>query len=215
MIKGILGKKQGMTQYFTADGQSVPVTVIAAGPCVVVAKKTRENDGYDAVQLGLNDGKRSKRSTNSAIKGHFKKAGLEQPLPALREFRGAFEEGVGAAVTVANLKGVKVVDIIGLSKGRGFQGSVKRHHFGGGADSHGSMHNRQPGSIGSNTYPGRVIKGKKLPGHMGDHRTTVKNLSIVAVDEEKHLLLVKGSVPGAPGALLIIRQAKSLGGAAA
>ena len=213
MIKGIIGKKQGMTQYFTADGQAVPVTVIAAGPCVVVAKKTAAKDGYDAVQLGLN-GARSKRSSNEAIAGHFKAAGVETQS-ALREFRGNFEEGVGAAVTVANFEGVTTVDIVGTSKGRGFQGTVKRHHFAGGAGSHGSMHNRQPGSIGSNTYPGRVIKGKKLAGHMGDARTTVKNLKIIAVDKERNLLLVKGSVPGAPGVLLLISQAKSLGGSAA
>lgn len=212
MIKGILGKKQGMTQYFNADGMSVPVTVIAAGPCVVVAKRTKENDGYDAVQIALS-APRSKRSTNKAIIGHFKKSGLE-PLAGLREIRGNFDLAPGAAITVANFKDVVKVDVVGISKGRGFQGTVKRHHFSGGAGSHGSMHNRQPGSIGSNTFPGRVIKGKKLAGHMGDTRITVKNLKVVAIDEEKNLLLIKGSVPGAQGALLIIQQAKSAGGVA-
>ena len=212
MIKGIIGKKQGMTQYFTADGMSVPVTVISAGPCVVVAKRTKENDGYDAVQIALSVA-RSKRSTNKAITGHFKKAGLE-PLAGLREIRGNFDLAPGAAITVANFKDVVKVDVVGISKGRGFQGTVKRHHFSGGAGSHGSMHNRQPGSIGSNTFPGRVIKGKKLAGHMGDTRITVKNLKVIAIDEEKNLLLIKGSVPGAMGAMLIIQQAKSAGGVA-
>ena len=210
MIKSIIGKKQGMTQYFTADGQSVPVTVVTAGPCVVAAKKTVAHDGYDAVQIALN-APRSKRSTNKPVIGHFKKAGLE-PMAALREIRGNYEDAVGAVITVTNFTAGEKVDIIGVSKGHGFQGSVKRHHFSGGAASHGSMHNRQPGSIGSNTFPGRVIKGKKLPGHMGDHRITVKNLKVIAVDAEKNLLLIKGSVPGAPGALLIIKLAKSLGG---
>jgi large subunit ribosomal protein L3 len=212
MIKAIIGKKQGMTQYFTADGMSVPVTVVLAGPCVVVSKRTAENDGYDAVQIAISS-KRSKRSTNKAVVGHFKKAGLE-PLTGLREIRGNYDLAPGAPITVANFKDVAKVDIIGVSKGRGFQGTVKRHHFSGGAGSHGSMHNRQPGSIGSNTFPGRVIKGKKLAGHMGDHRITVKNLKVVAVDEEKNLLLLKGSVPGALNALLIIQQAKSAGGPA-
>lgn len=207
MVNGIIGKKVGMTQIFAPDGTVTPVTVIKAGPCVVVQRKTVSNDGYEAVQLGFVEDKSPKR-INKPMKGHFEKAGLP-PTRILREFR--LEDatdgiGVGDKVLVDQFNANDVVDIIGTSKGRGFAGFVKRHGFGGGRATHGSMFHRAPGSIGSSAYPSRVIKGTRMAGHMGVARTTIKNLKVVQVNAEENLILIKGAVPGPNGAIVLIKK---------
>jgi large subunit ribosomal protein L3 len=209
-MKGILGKKVGMTQVFGERGEAIPVTVIEAGPCFVAQVKTVERDGYRAVQLGFEDAK-PKSLTQPQLK-HLQKSGLS-PLRHLREFRltegepGDLKEG--QKVTVEVFTSGELVDITGTSKGRGFAGVVKRHGFRGGPKTHGqSDRHRAPGSIGACTTPGRVFKGKRMPGRMGGERVTVQGLEVVLVDPERNLLAVKGAVPGANNSLLMIRQAR-------
>ena len=210
MSPGILGKKIGMTQVFRADGQVVPVTVLKAGPCVVVQRKTPATDGYDAIQLGLLEYAK-KSSTTKPAAGHLKKSGAEG-VKFQREFR--LEDGsngdmkAGDRVLVDEFKPKEKVDVIGVSKGRGYAGLVKRHHFRGGPDTHGSMFNRAPGSIGASSFPSRVFPGMKMSGHMGTARVTVRNLEIIEVDTEDSVLLVKGAVPGPNGGYVIVRRAK-------
>ena len=207
MVNGIIGKKVGMTQIFAPDGTVTPVTVIKAGPCVIVQRKTVSSDGYEAVQLGLVEEKAPKK-VNKPMEGHFKKAGLP-PTRVLREFRldGVLEGAkVGDQVLVDLFAVNDKVEIVGTSKGRGFAGFVKRHGFGGGRASHGSMFHRAPGSIGASAYPSRVIKGTRMAGHMGVERKTIKNLKVVAVNTEENLLLIKGSVPGPNGAVVLIKK---------
>jgi large subunit ribosomal protein L3 len=196
-----------MTQIFAPDGTVTPVTVIKAGPCVVVQRKTVSTDGYEAVQLGLVEDKAPKR-INKPMKGHFAKAGVP-PTKILREFRlddATVEVKVGDKVLVDQFTENDVVDVIGTSKGRGFAGFVKRHGFGGGRATHGSMFHRAPGSIGASAYPSRVIKGTRMAGHMGVERKTIKNLRVMRVNPEENLLLIKGAVPGPTGAVVLIRK---------
>jgi large subunit ribosomal protein L3 len=206
MVNGIIGKKLGMTQIFAPDGTVTPVTVIKAGPCVVVQRKTVSTDGYEAVQLGLVE-EQAPKKTNKPMAGHFKKAGIP-PTRVLREFRlkGGEDGAVGDKVLVDQFAVDDTVDIVGTSKGRGFAGFIKRHNFGGGRDTHGSMFHRAPGSIGASAYPSRVIKGTRMAGHMGVERKTIKNLKIVGVKPEENLLLIKGSIPGPTGAVVLIKK---------
>jgi large subunit ribosomal protein L3 len=206
MNVALLGKKIGMTQVFDEDNRLVPVTVIEAGPCPVTQVKSTEKDGYDAVQIGYRPQKEHRLS--KAALGHFKKAGVE-PVAELQEFRtnGDAELSVGDILTVEKFEEGQKIDVIGTTKGRGFQGVVKRHGFSGGPASHGSMFHRRGGSYGMCQWPGHVIKGKKMPGHMGDARRTVQNLQIVKVVAEKNLILIKGSIPGSRGSLVTVRTA--------
>lgn len=209
MTPGILGKKIGMTQVFRADGQAVPVTLLKAGPCMVVQRKTPTTDGYDAVQLGLVEFVKPQR-INKPATGHLKKAGVEG-AKFLREFHlrpGDDDLKPGDKVLVDQFKPKDKVDVIGVSKGRGFAGLVKRHHFGGGADTHGSMFHRAPGSIGASSFPSRVFPGTRMAGHMGTERVTVRNLEVVQVDAEDNVLMVKGAVPGPNGGYVVVRPAK-------
>ena len=207
MVTGIIGKKVGMTQLFDADGTVHPATVLKAGPCVVAQVKTADRDGYEAVQLGLVDAKPGKENKPTA--GHFKKAGVP-PTRIRREVHvkaGGETPKAGDQVTVAIFADGERVDVIGTSRGKGFQGVVKRHHFRGGRATHGSMFHRAPGSIGASSYPSRVVKGMRMAGHMGSARTTVRNLKVIRVDADNHLLLVEGAVPGGPNSVLVIRKA--------
>ena len=207
MVNGIIGKKLGKSQVFGKDGVVTPVTILQAGPCVVVQAKTAQNDGYEAVQLALVEGRPAKVDKPTA--GHFKKAGVP-PTRVRREVKlaaGGDSLKAGDQVLVSLFKDGDVVDVIGTSRGHGFQGVVKRHHFRGGAATHGSMFHRAPGSIGASSYPSRVVKGMRAAGHMGVDRVTVRNLKVVKVDAEHHLLLVRGAVPGAPGGYEMIRKA--------
>jgi len=209
-VEGILGRKVGMTQVFVEDGAVVPVTILRAGPCVVVGRRTREKDGYESVQLGLVEQTSRKRLTRP-LKGAFEKSRIP-PLKTLREFREEPEgEGmkIGDQVLVDLFKETRCVDVIGVSKGRGFAGVVKRHHFRGGRATHGSMFHRAPGSIGASAFPSRVFKGMRMGGQMGSERVTVKNLQVVRIDSENNLMLVRGAVPGARGTLLMIRKARA------
>lgn len=208
MAPGILGKKIGMTQIFDDEGQVVPVTVLQAGPCVVVQRKTADRDGYDAVQVGLVDFLRE-NLVNKPARGHFQKAGVE-PVRRLREFRVEADAGLqaGDRILADEFRPRERVDVIGLSKGKGFQGVVKRHGFRGGRATHGSMFHRAPGSIGQSAYPARVFKGVRLPGRMGGDRVTVRGLEIVAVRPDDNLILVRGAVPGAKGGHVAIRRAR-------
>lgn len=212
MINGIIGRKVGMSQLFAPDGTVTPVTVIKAGPCVVVQKKTATGrDGYDAVQLGLVEDKPIRlKNVNKPMRGHFEKTGNGiPPTRILKEFRSEEAEGgmsVGDKVLVDQFADGDMIDVIGRSKGRGFAGTVKRHNFNRGPESHGSMNVRAPGSIGQSAYPSRVIKGTRSSGHMGDERVTVKGLTIARVDVENNLLMVRGAVPGASGSVVIIRK---------
>ncbi|MEW6731603.1 MAG: 50S ribosomal protein L3 [Acidobacteriota bacterium] len=219
MVNGIIGKKIGMTQVFAPDGTVTPVTVIKAGPCIVVQRKTKMRDGYEAVQLGLVE-ERAPRRVTKPLLGHFgqtEKAKARgktpiRPTRILREFRlESAEDGtqVGDSVLVDQFTVNDQVDVVGTSKGRGFAGFVKRHKFGGGRSTHGSMFHRAPGSIGASAFPSRVIKGTRMAGHMGMERETIKNLRVVQVDPEKHILLIKGSVPGPNGAYVLIKKARS------
>ena len=205
---GILGKKLGMTQIFTEDGATVQVTVVQAGPCVVMARRTAENDGYDAVQLGLIEAKPPRKVTK-AQQGHFKKAGAT-PVRKLAEFE--IEEGeswtAGDQVKVSMFQEKEYVDVVGTGKGKGFQGVMKRHNFKGGRASHGSMFHRAPGSIGNSSYPSRVYPGMKGTGRLGGKRITMKNLLVVKVDEEKNLIYLRGSVPGAENGYVALKRAK-------
>jgi len=208
MAKGILGKKLGMTQIFSAEGLLIPVTVIEAGPCTVVQKKTMENDQYLAVQLGFGD--RRERLFNKPERGHFAKADVK-PRRYLREIRiGANDDfanlNVGDSIDVSIFTEGEKVDVTATSKGKGFQGSIKRHNQSRGPSSHGSHYHRGVGSLNA-VDPARVFKGRKLPGRMGGERVTTQNLEIVKVDKDRNLLLVKGSVPGIKGSFVIVRNA--------
>lgn len=209
MSLGLLGKKIGMTQIFSEeDGSVLPVTLIEAGPCLVVQKKTVKTDGYDALQLGFEDIKESKLT--KPLLGHFRKSNVT-PKRLLKEFR--IEEGidkynVGQTLTVEIFKEGEFVDVTGTSKGRGFAGVIKRWDFRGGPGSHGSTRHRAPGSIGQSSFPSRVFKGMKMAGRMGNKKVTVQNLKIVKLDPSKNLLVVKGAIAGRNGGLVIVRKAK-------
>ena len=207
MVTGLIGKKIGMTQLFTQDGAVHPTTVLKAGPCVVSQVKTVDHDGYEAVQLGLVEARPHKE--NKPTEGHFKKAGVP-PTRVRREVRlkaGGDPVKAGDQVNVSMFADGERVDVIGTSRGKGFQGVVKRHHFKGGRMSHGSMFHRAPGSIGASSYPSRVVKGMRMGGHMGDKQITTRNLKVLRVDPENNLLLLEGSVPGGPNAVVVIRKA--------
>jgi len=207
MVNGIIGRKVGMTQIFDADGTIHPATVIKAGPCVVVQAKTAQTDGYAAIQLGLVE--ESPAKVGKPLAGHYKKAGVP-PTRVRREVNlaaGAEVPKVGDQVLASIFASGERVDVIGTGRGKGFQGVVKRHHFGGGAATHGSMFHRAPGSIGASSYPSRVIKGMRAGGRMGGARTTVHNLKVLRVDPENHLLIVEGGIPGAPTGYLVVRKA--------
>ena len=213
MINGIIGKKVGMTQLFAADGTVTPVTVIKAGPCVVVQKKSAAGrDGYDAVQLGLVEDRPVKlKNVTKPMQGHFEKTGAGvPPTRVLKEIRldgaNGTEVNVGDKVLVDQFSEGDSVELVGKSKGRGFQGTIKRHHFNRGPESHGSMNVRRPGSIGQSAYPSRVIKGTRSSGHMGDATVTLKGLTVARVDVENNLLMVRGSVPGANGSVVIVKK---------
>ncbi len=209
MSPGILGKKIGMTQMFRPDGQAVPVTLLKAGPCTVVQRKTPSTDGYDAVQLGLSEFVKPQR-INKAITGHLKKAGAEG-AKFMREFTmgpGNGDLKAGDKVLVEEFKPGAMVDVIGISKGKGFAGVVKRHHFRGGEGSHGSMFHRAPGSIGASSFPSRVVPGMRMGGHLGNARVTVRNLEVIDVDTEDNVLIVKGAVPGPNGGYVLVRRSK-------
>jgi len=207
-MEGILGKKLGMTQIYADDGTVVPVTVIQAGPCLVVQRKTADVDGYDAVQIGFVEDKPAKK-VGRPREGHFKKAGVA-PVRRVAEFPlGAGEDAnPGDSIDVSIFAEKEWVDVIGTSKGKGFQGVMKRHGFAGGRASHGSMFHRAPGSIGSSAYPSRVLPGMRGTGRMGGDRITVKNLQVVKVDAEQNLIYVRGAVPGPKSGYLQIRRAK-------
>jgi len=212
MINGIIGRKIGMTQIFAPDGTVTPVTVIKAGPCVVVQTKSSAGpDGYDAVQLGLVDERPLKlKNVSKPMRGHFEKTGGGiPPTRVLKEFRldSGDSMSVGDKVLVDQFADGEMVEVIGRSKGKGFAGTVKRHNFNRGPESHGSMNVRAPGSIGASAYPSRVIKGTRSSGHMGDARITVKGLTVARVDAEKNLLMIRGAVPGAFGSLVIVKKA--------
>jgi large subunit ribosomal protein L3 len=205
-MQGIIGRKVGMTQVYAEDGRAIPVTVIQAGPCVVVQRKTKQKDGYEAVQLGLVEDRKVKKVTKP-MAGHFKKADLP-PCRVLREVRveGKDEVKVGDKISVEQFAPGDTIVVTGTSKGKGFQGVVKRHHFRGGAATHGSMFHRAPGSIGASAFPSRVLKGMRAAGHMGADRVTQRNLQVVRVDAGNNILVVKGAVPGGSGGYLVIRK---------
>ena len=207
MVTGIIGKKVGMTQLFAADGTVQPATVLKAGPCVVAQVKTVERDGYEAVQLGLVDARTTKE--NKPSQGHFKNAGVP-PTRVRREVKlklGGDPLKAGDQVSVSIFADGDRVDVIGTSRGKGFQGVVKRHHFRGGRATHGSMFHRAPGSIGASSYPSRVVRGMRMAGHMGSAQVTVRNLKVIRVDADNNLLLVEGAVPGGPNSVVVIRKA--------
>jgi large subunit ribosomal protein L3 len=205
-MKSLIGKKLGMTQIFDEEGQLVPVTVIEAGPCSVVQRKTVATDGYEAVQLGF--GAQKPERVAKPLAGHFKKAGVGT-MRELHEVRveAGDEAKAGDTVTVAVLEGVKFVDVMGTTKGKGFQGVMKRHNFGGGRETHGSHFHRTTGSIGMKEHPGRVFKGKRMAGQMGSTDVTVQSLKVVQVRPAENLILVKGAVPGANGTTLVVCEA--------
>ena len=210
MVTGIIGRKVGMTQLFGEDGSVVPATVLKAGPCVVVQRKTAATDGYESVQIGLVDAGPAK--VRKPIAGHYRKANVP-PTRVRREVRlaagdkGASDPKVGDQILVTMFESGERVDIVGTSRGKGFQGVVRRHHFAGGAATHGSMFHRAPGSIGASSFPSRVVKGMRAAGRMGGDRVTVRNLKVAKVDAEHNLLIVRGAVPGAPSGYVIIRKA--------
>jgi large subunit ribosomal protein L3 len=211
MISGIIGRKVGMTQIFAEDGTVTPVTVIKAGPCVVVQTKSAAGrDGYNAVQLGLvEDTPIRLKNVTKPLRGHFEKTGGGvPPTRVLRELRltGEPEAAIGDQVKVDVFADGDKIEVVGKSKGRGFAGTIKRHNFSRGPESHGSMNVREPGSIGQSAYPSRVIKGTRSSGHMGDDRVTVKGLTVARVDAENNLLMVRGAVPGANGSLVIVKK---------
>ena len=210
MVNAILGKKLGMTQVFAENGDVIPVTVLKAGPCVVVQRKTTQTDGYDAAQLGLVEVP-PPRNVTKPREGHFKKANAN-PVRFLREIRLAANGGevnVGDKVLVDLFAVNDFVDVVGTSKGRGFAGVHKRHHFGGGTGSHGSMFHRAPGSIGASAFPSRVTKGMRAAGHMGNAQVTARNLRVVQVLTDDNTLLVEGSVPGPQGGYILVHKAKA------
>ena len=210
MVNGIIGKKIGMTQLFSEDGSVVPATVIKAGPCVVVQRKTKATDGYESVQIGLVDATPAK--VRKPLAGHYKKANVP-PTRVRREVKiaagpdGQGDPKPGDQVLVSMFANGERVDVIGTSRGKGFQGVVKRHHFAGGAATHGSMFHRAPGSIGASSFPSRVVKGMRAAGRMGGDRITVRNLRVAKVDAENNLLIVRGAIPGAPTGYVLIRKA--------
>jgi len=208
MLTGIIGKKIGMTQLFAADGTVTPGTVIKAGPCVVVQAKTAQTDGYEAVQVGFVEERPAR--VRKPLAGHYKKANVP-PTRVRRELgiaSGAEAPKPGDQVLVnAVFNSGDRVDVIGISRGKGFQGVVKRHNFGGGAATHGSMFHRAPGSIGASSFPSRVVKGMRAAGRMGGERVTIRNLKVVSIDAENNLLVVHGAVPGAPGGYVVVRKA--------
>ena len=206
MVNGIIGRKVGMTQLFAEDGSVVPATIIKAGPCVVVQRKTATTDGYESVQIGLVDGKPAK--VRKPLEGHYKKANVP-PTRIRREVKPAAEGDpkVGDQILVTMFENGERVDIIGTSRGKGFQGVVKRHHFAGGAATHGSMFHRAPGSIGASSFPSRVVKGMRAAGRMGGDRITVRNVRVAKIDAENNLLIVRGAIPGAPTGYVVIRKA--------
>ena len=207
-MEGILGKKLGMTQIYADDGTAVPVTVIQAGPCLVVQRKTVETDGYDAVQIGLVEDKPAKK-VGRPREGHFKKAGVAPVRRVVELLLDAGEDAnPGDSIDVSIFAEKEWVDVIGTSKGKGFQGVMKRHGFRGGRASHGSMFHRAPGSIGQSAYPSRVMPGMRGTGRMGGDRVTVKNLQVIKVDAEQNLIYVRGAVPGPKSGFLQIRRAK-------
>ena len=205
-MKGLIGKKLGMTSIYDDKGAAVPVTVLEVGPCVVVQRKDEERDGYSAIQLGYAEQKEQR--LNKPKLGHYKKAGVEAHR-VLREFRVAAdsEVAIGDVVDVRAFEEVNFVDVVATGKGRGFQGVVKRYDFGGGRASHGGGWLRRTGSIGMCEFPGRVFKGKKMPGHMGSKRVTTQNLRVMQVRVEENLILIKGSIPGANGGIVTIKEA--------
>jgi len=208
MVTGIIGRKVGMTQIFDADGTVHPATVIKAGPCVVVQAKNKQTDGYESVQLGLVEETPAK--ANKPTAGHFKKATVP-PTRVRREVKlaaGGDPVKTGDQVLVSSVfANGERVDIIGTGRGKGFQGVMKRHHFGGGAATHGSMFHRAPGSIGASSFPSRVVKGMRAAGRMGGGRVTIHNLKVLRVDPDNHLLIVEGGIPGAPSSYVIVRKA--------
>ncbi len=213
MISGIIGRKMGMTQIFAADGTVTPVTVIKAGPCVVVQTKTASGkDGYNAVQLGLVEDKPIKlKNVSKPMRGHFEKTGGGIPATRiLKEIRltDAPDANVGDQIKADLFSDGDKIDVIGTSKGRGFAGTIKRHNFSRGPMSHGSMNVRAPGSIGASAYPSRVFKGMRSSGHMGDARVTVKGLTVARVDVENNLLMIRGAVPGANGSVVIVKKSE-------
>lgn len=205
MEKGLIGRKLGMTQIFSGDGMAISVTVVEMGPCIVTQKKTKEIDGYNAVQLGF--GLAKKKNVTKPIQGHLRKTGSSF-FRVLREFRTTspddYEEGQELKADIFEIG--DYVDVIGISKGKGFAGVIKRHGFKGGRATHGSMFHRAPGSIGASAYPSRVFKGKKLPGHMGNRRNTVQNLMILGVRPDENLILVRGSVPGSKDSIVLVKS---------
>ena len=207
MAKGILGKKRGMTQIFEADGRLIPVTVVEAGPCVVLQNKTEETDGYNAVQLGF--GEIKEKHTTKPMKGHFDKAGVT-PVKFVRELRLAApsEYAVGDKIAADIFAAGELIDASGVSRGKGFAGTTKRHNFSRGPMKHGAKSHPEPGSMGPmHSGPGgRVIKGKKLPGRMGNANVTVQRLTVVKVDAERNLILVKGAIPGATGSYVVLKE---------
>jgi large subunit ribosomal protein L3 len=205
-MSGLIGRKLGMTQIFTDTGAAVPVTVIQAGPCPVLLVKTAEANGYSAVQLGF--GELKEKHASRAELGHAKKAGLETTPQTLREFEVTGDESyeVGQKLTVELFQPGQRVKVVGTTKGRGFQGVVRRHGFRGRPASHGHPKMRNPGTLGPGTNPSRVIKGKKMPGRMGDDQRTVRNLRVEKIDAERNLLYVRGGVPGAPNSLVLIKK---------
>jgi len=208
-VNGIIGIKLGMTRVFADDGAAVPCTVLQAGPCVVVQRRGKQTDGYDAAQLGLVEFVKPQR-ISKPMTGHFKKANVA-PMRMLREVRleeSNDETKVGDRVLVDRFAPGELVDVTGVSKGKGFQGGVKRWHYRGGDATHGSMFHRAPGGIGASSFPSRVWPGQHFPGHMGHERKTVKNLRVVKIDTEENLLLVRGAVPGPTGCYLLIRKSK-------
>ena len=208
-VNGILGIKLGMTQVFADDGTAVPCTVLQAGPCVVVQRRRKDKDGYEAVQLGLVEFIKPQRITK-ALSGHFKKAGVA-PMRYLGEVRledSKEETKAGDRVLVDGFQVGEYVDVSGVSKGKGFQGGVKRWHYRGGDNTHGSMFHRAPGGIGASSFPSRVWPGQHFPGHMGNETKTSKNLRVVKIDADENLLLVRGAVPGPAGGYIVIRKAK-------
>ncbi len=207
MIQGLIARKIGMSQQFDDAGNVVPVTVLKAGPCTVIQKKTAEKDGYTAVQLGFVEERAVRKPAKPQV-GHFKKAGV----PVVRKLQevdcsdpAAITEGDQVLVDIFEVG--EMVDVVGTSKGKGFAGVVKRHHFAGGGAAHGSMFHRAPGSIGASSYPSRVVKGMRMGGHMGQERVTVRKLKVIATDKEQNLLIVRGAVPGAKGGYILVKKA--------
>ncbi len=205
-MQGLLGKKIGMTRVFDETGKVNPVTVIECGPCPVVQVKTEKNDGYDALQIGYGDMK--DKNVGKPMSAHYKKAGVK-PKRILKEIKGVDVKNIklGQELTVDMFTDIKYVDVVGLSKGRGFAGTIKRHNFSRGRETHGSRNHRAPGSIGGHSYPARVWPGKKLPGHYGSATVTIRNLSVISVDKEKNVIMVKGAIPGHSNGYIFVREA--------